>query len=138
VTNVAFQYHLLPYLWPEIELNDTYWFNGARGRLNQLFLTFDAIIGPYPIPGTRAKAPLWLPNRADAASGDLEPYHAGVQSQSAVWSTAVFLTGFRKHGHRNRHNWSRSRFSGGDLRIYGAVALDGHWKQGKTKYEIAP
>ncbi|MGI8569892.1 MAG: hypothetical protein ACR2KT_12930 [Methylocella sp.] len=58
MTNVAFQYHLLPYLWPEIELNDTYWFNGARGRLNQLFLTSDAIIGPYPIPGTRAKASL--------------------------------------------------------------------------------
>jgi hypothetical protein len=58
VTNVAFQYHLLPYLWPEIELNDTYWFNGARGRLNQLFLTLDAIIGPYPIPGTRTKAAL--------------------------------------------------------------------------------
>jgi hypothetical protein len=58
VTNVAFQYHLLPYLWPEIELNDTYWFNGARGRLNQLFLTADAIIGPYPIAGTRAKASL--------------------------------------------------------------------------------
>jgi len=60
VTNVAFQYHLLSYLWPEIELNDTYWFNGARGRLNQLFLTFDAIIGPYPIPGTRAKAALLI------------------------------------------------------------------------------
>ncbi len=58
VTNIAFQYHLLPYLWPEIELNDTYWFNGVRGRLNQLFLTFDAIIGPYPVPGTRAKAAL--------------------------------------------------------------------------------
>ncbi len=57
-TNVALQYHLLPYLWPEIELNDTYWFNGARGGLNQLFLTLDAIIGPYPIPGTRAKATL--------------------------------------------------------------------------------
>jgi len=58
VTNVAFQYRLLPYLWPEIELNDTYWFNGARGRLNQLFLTLDAIICPNPIPGTRAKAAL--------------------------------------------------------------------------------
>ncbi|MGH6857205.1 MAG: hypothetical protein ACRECP_06085 [Methylocella sp.] len=58
VTNVAFQYHLLPYLWPEIELNDTYWFNGARGRVNQLFLTLDAIIGPYPVLGTRAKAAL--------------------------------------------------------------------------------
>jgi hypothetical protein len=58
VTNVAFQSHLLPYLWPEIELNDTYWINGARGGLNQLFITFDGIIGPYPIPGTRAKAAL--------------------------------------------------------------------------------
>jgi len=57
-TNVAFQYHLLKYLWPEVELNDTYWFNGVRGGLNQVFLTLDAIIGPYPVPGTRAKAAL--------------------------------------------------------------------------------
>ena len=94
VTNVAFQYHLLPYLWPEIELNDTYWFNGARGRYNQLFLTFDAIIGPYPIPGTRAKAALLVGYQTALTPHPaiFEPYHTNVQSQLAVRSAAVFLT----------------------------------------------
>jgi len=55
VTNVAFQWHLFKYLRPEIELNYTTWINGARNGLDQLFITFDAIIGPFPIPGTRAK-----------------------------------------------------------------------------------
>jgi hypothetical protein len=59
-TNVAFQYHLLEYFWPEVELNNTYWVNGVRGGLDQLFLSLDAIIGPYPIPGTRARAALLL------------------------------------------------------------------------------
>lgn len=54
-TNVAFQYHLLEYFWPEIELSDTYWLNGPRSGLNQLFAAFDGIIGPFPIPDTRMK-----------------------------------------------------------------------------------
>ena len=57
-TNINFQYHLFEYLWPEIGLNDTYWFNGPRRGLNQLFLSPDVIIGPYPIPGTSLKASL--------------------------------------------------------------------------------
>ncbi|MFZ0496146.1 MAG: hypothetical protein WBD78_04075 [Methylocella sp.] len=57
-TNAAFQYHLFEYLWPEIELNDTYWFNGPRGGMNQLFLSPNVIIGPYPIPGTSVTASL--------------------------------------------------------------------------------
>ncbi len=57
-TNINFQYHLFEYLWPEIGLNDTYWFNGPRRGLNQLSLSPDIIIGPYPIPGTSLKASL--------------------------------------------------------------------------------
>jgi hypothetical protein len=58
VANVAFQYHLFQYFWPEIELNYTHWINGPRSGLDQLFITFDAIIGSVPVPGTRAKAAL--------------------------------------------------------------------------------
>jgi hypothetical protein len=53
--NVAFQWHLFKYFWPEIELNYTTWINGPRNGLDQLFITFDALFGPFPIPGTRVK-----------------------------------------------------------------------------------
>ena len=36
-TNVAFQYHLLKVLWPELEVNWTYFASGQRGGLNQVF-----------------------------------------------------------------------------------------------------
>ena len=39
VTNVAFQYHVLRVLWPELEVNWTYYANGQRGGLNQVYLT---------------------------------------------------------------------------------------------------
>jgi len=55
LANVAFQWHLFKYFWPEIELNYTTWINGPRSGLDQLFITFDAIIGPFPIEGTRIK-----------------------------------------------------------------------------------
>jgi hypothetical protein len=48
-SNVTFQYHLWKYLWPEFELNDTYWFDGERGGKDQLFLTSGIVIGPYPV-----------------------------------------------------------------------------------------
>ena len=32
VTNVAFQYHIAKYFWPEIEVNYTHWTDGDRGR----------------------------------------------------------------------------------------------------------
>ena len=56
VTNVAFQYHIFQYFWPEIELNDTAWSGGLRGGLNQLFLTPGVILGRFPLgpPGVNA------------------------------------------------------------------------------------
>ncbi len=52
VTNVALQYHIFEYFWPEVEFNDTYWFDGLSGGLNQLFITPGVIVGRFPIGGT--------------------------------------------------------------------------------------
>lgn len=49
VGNLALQYHLGEYFWPEIELNDTTWSGGVRGGLNQLFMTTGVILGRFPI-----------------------------------------------------------------------------------------
>jgi hypothetical protein len=56
VTNVAFQYHLFKYFWPEVEFNYTHWMNGPRNGVDQLFMTFGATIGTFSIPDTRLKA----------------------------------------------------------------------------------
>lgn len=49
VTNVTFQYHLLKYLWPELEFNYTHWFDGERGGRDQLYLTAGVIFGRFEI-----------------------------------------------------------------------------------------
>jgi hypothetical protein len=49
VTNVALQYHLAKYLWPEFEMNHTYWADGLRGGKNQIFLTPGIIFGRFNI-----------------------------------------------------------------------------------------
>ncbi len=49
-TNVAFQYHLLGYLWPEFEINNTYWADGKeRGGKDQVLLTPGLILGRFVI-----------------------------------------------------------------------------------------
>ena len=49
--NTAFQYHMLKYLWPEVETNYTYWPNGEHRDLSQLFITPGLVIGRIPIAG---------------------------------------------------------------------------------------
>jgi hypothetical protein len=49
VTNVALQYHLATYFWPEFEANSTYWADGPRGGKTQVFLTPGIIFGRFPI-----------------------------------------------------------------------------------------
>jgi hypothetical protein len=49
--NTAFQYHVLKYLWPEVETNYTYWPNGQHRDLSQLFITPGLVIGRIPIAG---------------------------------------------------------------------------------------
>jgi hypothetical protein len=49
VFNTAFQYHIFKYFWPEFEVNHTWWPNGERTGLNQVFLTPGLMIGRIPI-----------------------------------------------------------------------------------------
>ena len=48
-TNIAFQYHLLKIFWPEFEVNWTYYVDGQRGGLNQIFLTPGLVIGRFQL-----------------------------------------------------------------------------------------
>jgi len=51
-TNIALQYHVAKYFWPELEFNDTYWANGKeRGGKNQVLLTPGIILGRFVIHG---------------------------------------------------------------------------------------
>jgi hypothetical protein len=47
--NTAFQYRLIKVLWPELEVNYTYWANGEHTGKEQVFLTPGLIIGRLPI-----------------------------------------------------------------------------------------
>lgn len=49
VNNVALQYHVLRFLWPQIEVNWTYYPDGQRGGKNQVFLTPGLVLGRFPV-----------------------------------------------------------------------------------------
>jgi opacity protein-like surface antigen len=48
-SNTTFQYHLFDYLWPEVELNYTWYPNGEHEGLNQLFVTPGLVLGKFKI-----------------------------------------------------------------------------------------
>jgi hypothetical protein len=48
-TNFAFQYNLLKVLWPELEVSWTYYANGQRGGLNQVYLTPGLLLGRFSL-----------------------------------------------------------------------------------------
>jgi hypothetical protein len=47
--NTAFQYHVAKVLWPEFELNYTYWPDGARRGKSQLYVTPGIVFGRFPL-----------------------------------------------------------------------------------------
>lgn len=47
--NTAFQYRVLKKLWPELEVNSTFWPNGTLGGEKQAFLTPGLVIGRIPL-----------------------------------------------------------------------------------------
>jgi len=53
--NTAFQYRVMKFLWPELEVNSTYWPNGKHERINnqgdEVFLTPGLLIGRFPLAG---------------------------------------------------------------------------------------
>src|ERR1700677_5096696 len=48
-SNTAFQYRFLKVLWPEVEVNYTYWPYGEHAGKEQVFLTPGFILGRFPI-----------------------------------------------------------------------------------------
>jgi hypothetical protein len=51
-TNVALQYHVLRVFWPEVEVSWTYYANGQRGGLNQVYLTTGVVVGRLSLTDT--------------------------------------------------------------------------------------
>ena len=49
VSNAAFQYHALKQLWPEVEINSTFWMGGTNGGKKQAVLTPGVVFGRFPI-----------------------------------------------------------------------------------------
>jgi opacity protein-like surface antigen len=43
--NIAFQYRVLRIVWPEIEVNSTFWANGAQSGHKQVFLSPGMVVG---------------------------------------------------------------------------------------------
>jgi hypothetical protein len=49
LSNTAFQYHALKRLWPETEINSTFWLGGTNDGKKQTFLTPGVVFGRFPI-----------------------------------------------------------------------------------------
>jgi len=49
LTNIAAQYHVSRFLWPELESNSTFWYGGNFGSKKQSFLTPGLVLGRFPI-----------------------------------------------------------------------------------------
>ena len=49
--NVTLQYHLGSYLWPEFEINSTFWRSGLQAGQAQAFATPGLVIGRIPVKG---------------------------------------------------------------------------------------
>ncbi len=47
--NNAFQYHAMKYLWPEVELNSTFWSGGANDGKKMTFATPGVVFGRFPV-----------------------------------------------------------------------------------------
>lgn len=49
LSNTAFQYHALKQLWPEVEINSTFWEGGEHDGDKQTFVTPAVIFGRFPV-----------------------------------------------------------------------------------------
>ncbi len=77
--NTAFQYRVVKYLWPEFEVNYTWWPDGQRKGQSQVFLTSGVVLGTIPIH-----------DRIGVVIGS--GYQVAVTKQAA-YNHAVILTG---------------------------------------------
>jgi hypothetical protein len=51
VSNLVFQYHVGSIFWPEIEFNNTYWFDGVRKGKSQTFMTVGLLLSRFHLFG---------------------------------------------------------------------------------------
>lgn len=49
--NTSFQYHVFQKLWPEVEVNSTFWKSGTQDGKKQVFLTPGLILGRFRLHG---------------------------------------------------------------------------------------
>ncbi len=49
LTNVAAQYHISRFIWPELESNSTFWYGGLNDGHKQSFITPGLVLGRVPI-----------------------------------------------------------------------------------------
>ena len=49
LSNTTFQYHAMKRLWPEAEINSTFWEGGANDGKKQTFVTPGLVVGRFPI-----------------------------------------------------------------------------------------
>jgi hypothetical protein len=49
--NNAFQYHVMKRIWPEVELNSSFFQNGKNDGRKQNFLTPGLVLGRFPLAG---------------------------------------------------------------------------------------
>ncbi|HXZ84349.1 MAG TPA: hypothetical protein VEI82_02560 [Myxococcota bacterium] len=49
LANLALQYRIMRFFWPELEANYTYWPNGDRQGKQQIFITPGLVVGKIPI-----------------------------------------------------------------------------------------
>jgi hypothetical protein len=54
VSNTVFQAHAAKWLWPEVEINSTFWKGGTDDGKKQTFLTPGLVLGRFPIHGRTA------------------------------------------------------------------------------------
>jgi len=54
--NTALQYHVIPKLWPEVEINSTFWKDGTMDGRKQTFVTPGIIFGRFHLRGRVAMA----------------------------------------------------------------------------------
>lgn len=52
VANIAFQYHVWEYFWPQLEVNTTHFIGGRRGGLTQVYLTPGILFGRFNLTPT--------------------------------------------------------------------------------------
>ena len=52
LANIAFQYHVAEYFWPQVEFNATHWFGGQRADLTQVYVTPGILFGRFSLTPT--------------------------------------------------------------------------------------